>query len=1080
MLLTEEKIRKRIEELVQYRYRDVRMFHAFLISEDVSGIPNPPVPVFDQMEEKIYLKDRWKGRDKYLWLERKTELPKEWEALSAYQEAVGVFDFGRSGGGNNSGFEAMLYIDGVPFQAADSNHKEVFFKPEHFGREITLTFRLWSGLEGGGIPREVEHEIQTAFIGLLDKKTEDLYYLADTILRTVSILPESRIERHDLLIALDWAFKLLDWSEPGSTEFYASVSVADQYLNDRLAGMEKDKSVTVSCVGHTHIDTAWLWRLKHTREKASRSFASVLRLMELYPEYYFLQTQPQLYKYMKEDFPQIYEGIQKRVAEGRWEIDGAMWVEADCNLTSGESLTRQILLGRKFMKEEFGKEPEFLWLPDVFGYSWALPQILKKSGIEMFMTTKISWNQYNRMPHDTFWWRGIDGSEVLAHFLTTPALGQREENWRTTYTGELYPETVQGSWDRYREKDVNREILFAYGYGDGGGGVNRDLLERGRRLARIPGIPNVRTTTAGAYFNRLKERAKNTDEYVHTWDGELYLEYHRGTYTSQAYNKKANRKMEILYRKAEWMTAMEGLAEENLEYAHQEALTEGWHIILTHQFHDIIPGSSIHEVYEDSRENYRIAEEIAQKQIESFLSRALCEDQNCISILNQLGEDANGLVWIEGLKEGVLHNTDGTTVLVQREKNGAWVYVEKVPSMGVKYLYLTETEREEADEIFFREEYKGNILKITSPFYRMELNEEGQIISLYDKEYGRQILEEGQKGNEFQLFEDKPLGNDAWDIDIFYSEKREVVGNKTERTIAEKGPLRMVIRQKWEFGHSVIEQDMILYTHDRRIDFKTKVDWQERHKLLKTAFPLDIRATEAVYDIQYGNVKRPTHRNTSWDMARFESVAHRWVDLSEYGYGVSLLNDCKYGHDIHDNVIRLTLLKGAVYPDYAADMGKHSFTYSLYPHKGDFVDGRTVNAAALLNQPLEVVNGMVNLPTNEKGYLIRLEGAYVELDAFKKSEDGQYLVLRFHEYAGARGKVSVTTGFAVKEFAESDLMERPIEEFRNGDVITTYIRPYEIKTLLLRVYEAELKGRQDILAMDKSRYVTEGLAAEPR
>ena len=420
MLNTETKIERRIGELKGYRYRDIRHLGRFRAKEDLSGQVNPDLPTWDEADGWIQPGEIWKGRDRYLWLERKLTLPKEWKKRKKSLEPVGVFDFGRTGGGYNSGFEAMLYIDGQVYQAVDSNHREVFFKEEHFGREWTLTFRLWSGLEGGGMPRELAHSYKEAFIGLLDEATDDLYFLSDMVLDAVRTVPQNSVWYYELLTALDEAYMLIDWTEPGSDRFYETVQEADRALNASIDQMEKDSKVQISCVGHTHIDTAWLWRLKHTREKVSRSFSSVLRLMERFPEYYFLHTQPQQYAFLKEDFPELYAQIQEKVKEGRWEIDGGMWVEADCNIPSGESLTRQLLQGRKFMLEEFGKEPEYLWLPDVFGYSWALPQILKKSGIHTFMTTKISWNQYNHMPNDTFWWKGIDGSTVLTHFMTMP------------------------------------------------------------------------------------------------------------------------------------------------------------------------------------------------------------------------------------------------------------------------------------------------------------------------------------------------------------------------------------------------------------------------------------------------------------------------------------------------------------------------------------------------------------------------------------------------------------------------------------------------------------------------------------
>ena len=528
MFLTERKLDRRITEIREYSYREVTALEEFAAREDRQGVVNPEVPTEFEGWDTIHTGDRWSGRNRYLWLHKEITIPESWKG----KRAVGIFDFGNTGAGNNSGFEAMCYINEKPYQGVDVNHKEVFFPEELYGKTFRLTFRLWSGLEGGGVPREQEHRINRADLAYLDEKVDDFYYMGMLVLDTVQNLSDTDPVKFELRNALDEACLLIDWAYPGSGEFYESVHQADDLLNEKIDGMKKDSLVKVKCVGHTHIDMAWLWRLKHTHEKASRSFSTVLRMMEMFLEYIFLQTQPQLYEYIKEDFPEIYEEIKKRVKEGRWEVDGGMWVEADCNLTSGESLTRQILIGSKFIKDEFGKDVEYLWLPDVFGYSWALPQILKKSGIDMFMTTKISWNQYNRMPHDTFKWKGIDGSEVLTHFITTPEPWNEPGSWFYTYNGLLTAKTVKGVWDAYSEKEMNQELLIAYGYGDGGGGVNRDLLERRRRIDKIPGLPSLETSTAGEFFRDLKETVKNTDRYVHTWDGELYLEYHRGTYLS--------------------------------------------------------------------------------------------------------------------------------------------------------------------------------------------------------------------------------------------------------------------------------------------------------------------------------------------------------------------------------------------------------------------------------------------------------------------------------------------------------------------------------------------------------------------
>ncbi|MEO3111737.1 alpha-mannosidase, partial [Turicibacter sanguinis] len=476
MFLTKNKLQARTDEIASYRYREGFSLGTLEIKEDVSGEVNPAL--VHEFDGEIAIGDRWSGRDKYLWLHKNVTIPANWSG----KKVLGIFDYGNTGAGNNSGFESLLYVNGEPFQGVDSNHKEVFFKEEHIGQEISLQFRLWSGLEGGGVPTSQEHRINCAMIAWLDEKIDDLYYNAHVILETLDILDEFNPVRAKLQKALNDSYKLIDWSYPGSESFYESLHEASDLLNELIDRIGKHSDIHVTCIGHTHIDVAWLWRLKHTKEKCARSFSTVMRLMEQYPEYIFLQTQPQLYEYVKHNYPDLYEKIKAKVADGQWEVDGGMWVEADCNLTSGESLTRQILVGSKFIKDEFGKDVEYLWLPDVFGYSWALPQILKKSGIDTFMTTKISWNQYNRMPHDTFHWRGIDGSEVLTHFITTPEPWSEPGSWFYTYNGRISPKIVKGVFDAYSEKELTNELLISYGFGDGGGGVNRDMLEYRRRI----------------------------------------------------------------------------------------------------------------------------------------------------------------------------------------------------------------------------------------------------------------------------------------------------------------------------------------------------------------------------------------------------------------------------------------------------------------------------------------------------------------------------------------------------------------------------------------------------------------------
>ena len=1039
MFLTDEKLEHRIREIEKYRYRDRIHLEELAVREETEGVVNPALPKNFEGWDTLRTGDIWTGRDRYLWMHREIPVPSEWQG----RKVLGIFDFGRTGGGNNSGFEAMVYLNGAMYQAVDGNHKEVFFDPSLCGTTLDLTWRLWSGLEGGGVPTPQEHRISCADLAWLDEETDDFYYLASMVSETVKLLDDSDPVKYDLRKALDGACRRIDWSYPGSEAFYESVHEADEFLNQAIDGMDKKSAVNVWCVGHTHIDMAWLWRLKHTKEKGSRSFSTALRLMEQYPEYIFLQTQPQIYEYMKEEFPDIYRQIRERVAEGRWEADGAMWVEADCNLTSGESLTRQILLGSRFIKEEFDKDVEFLWLPDVFGYSWALPQILKKAGIKTFMTTKISWNQYNRMPHDTFMWRGIDGSEVLTHFVTTPDPGKKPDSWFYTYNGQLCPEVVRGVWDAYSEKQMNQDLLISYGYGDGGGGVNRDMLEKRRRMDRIPGLPNVKTTTAGAYFRKLHDTVEHTDERIPVWDGELYLEFHRGTYTSHGYNKRMNRKMELLYRQAEWMTVMSGLQQKGLDDAQQEELTKGWKHILTDQFHDIIPGSSIHEVYEDSQKDYEYIESVAEGVKKEALAHITQEKENCWTVWNASAWDRDEIVAVPGGRAGIYRDGEGNTLTAQAAGDVTYVAVKHVPAMGASVILFEEAAEKEAEGCF---RICGK--EIETPYYRMSLNDAGQITELYDKTFDREVLAEGQRGNVLQMFEDKPLQYDAWDIDIFYQEKMREITDLTRFEVTECGPLQMKLRMEWKYMNSTVKQDLILYSTDRRIDFKTVVDYHEQHQLMKAAFPVNIRSTYATYDVQYGNVRRPNHWNTSWDQARFESVAHRWADLSERNYGVSLLNDCKYGHDIKDNVMRISLLKAATSPDYLQDQGMHEFTYSLLPHGGDFVEGHVVQEAYALNDPMQAVSGVSVLPYQS---FVTFDNEQVELDAVKKSEDGRYIVIRFHEFAGSAQKVTVRPGFAFTSWIECDLRERPEGECHTEQEIRLALHAYEIKTILIEL-----------------------------
>lgn len=1036
MFFTLDKFQRRVEELKERRYVERRCIAPFVSMEGTLDKNES----YHELPEKIEggtfdIHDFFVGRDRYLWLEKEVRLPQAKEGC----DVVGLFDFGETGGGNNRGFESLLYVDGHPFQGVDTNHQEVIFSGLE-GKQAKLTFLLWTGLEGGGKHRTFYHQCKKAEVAYLHKKTDELYYFSKAITETLMLLPKEEPHYEDLKAALDRALNCINWDEE---YFLKSAERAHDVLMTELEGLEKNTEVTVNMVGHTHIDVAWLWRLKHTREKAQRSFSTVLRLMERYDEYIFLQTQPQLYKYIKEDCPELYEKIRQKVAEGKWEADGGMWVEADCNLVSGESLVRQFLYGTGFMKKEFGKKCEYLWLPDVFGYSWALPQILKQCEIDTFMTTKISWNQYNSIPDDLFKWRGIDGTEILTYFVDTPDADHDLDVRFSTYNGVAAPHAVLGSWKKFKNKELSKDTLLSYGYGDGGGGVNRDMLEMRRAMDVIPGLPHVKTSTAGEFFRKIHKQVENTDRYVHTWDGELYLEYHRGTYTTQGYNKKTNRYLENALAQVEWLSSINYIL--GNDYAWKE-LHDSWECVLLHQFHDIIPGSSIREVYEDSHVNYGAAEKRMLGVKERVLAEMTEPLEHRYSVYSTNSFGGKELVWITEKEQGIFVDSDGNSLESQRYENGYEVLVEVKPFGIQEIVFLPGGHDEEGDTFICGE------CSVESPYYIIEWNKQGQLVQLYDKKAKHQVLKEGQAGNVLEIYEDKPVNYDAWDIDIFYTQKKEVICASEKPEITVCGGLKAVVQFKYQYHKSSIIQNMVLYRDSRRIDFETKVDWQESHRLLKTAFYTDIRSTKAAYDIQFGHVERPTHWNNSWDWARFEVCGHKWADLSETGYGVSLLNDCKYGYSIKDHAMKLSLLKSPKAPDTDADMGLHEFVYALYPHEGGLIEGGTLRAASQLNLRAQAVPGIFE----DKRRVAVIDGDGVQLDLVKKAEEEDCLIVRLHECFGGRHMITMRSEFPVKRIVSCNLLEHDCGNQAEGAEIEFTIKPFEIKTFKLYMEDGRL------------------------
>ena len=970
----------------------------------------------------------WYGPDKHYWFRAEYTVPKSMDGKTLYLKVatqVDHWDYAKNP-------QFLLFVNGQMTQGMDLNHQTVMLERcAKEGETYTIDLQGYTGV----MFAELTFTMETVEV---DETINEIYYDIVVPLQGFSRMQEDDKVRKDLRTILNNTVNLLDLRTPYSEEFYQSIEEAHNYIQKALyEDMSGYEDVIASCIGHTHIDVAWLWTVAQTREKVARSFSTVLKYMDEYPEYKFMSSQPALYQFLKERYPETYEKIKERVKEGRWEPEGGMWVEADCNLTSGESLVRQFLYGKKFFKDEFGIDSRILWLPDVFGYSGALPQIMKKSGIKYFMTTKLAWNQINKVPYDTMMWRGIDGSEIFTHLITTLGVGQSEADFFTTYNGMLHPDAILGGWHRYQNKDINNDILIAFGYGDGGGGPTREMLETSKRMEKgIRGIPKVRQEFAGNYFEELEERVEGNKS-LPVWEGELYFEYHRGTYTSMGRNKRSNRRCEQLLMDAELLEVLTGTSE-------KEEMDKIWRTVLLNQFHDILPGSSIAEVYEVTKKEYaeiesRLAEMIAEK-----LNLLMDGGQDKISVFNTLGFDRNDVVSLGDCHAAALTDESGKIYPVQETAQGAVAYITDIPAKGGKTLQLLDTVKEEASRIQITEN------GIETPFYRISIDENGLFTSIYDKECDREVLKAGEKGNLLRMYEDKPMHYDCWDIDMYYSEKYWDAEKADKIQWTEEGPVRATLEIQRTISNSVIKQEIHFYADSRRIDFSTWVDWKEHQHLLKVHFPVNIHSDEATFEVQFGNLKRKIHGNTSWDEARFESCGQKWMDISEGHYGVSLLNDCKYGYSAKDSNIALTLIKSGIDPNKTADQEEHVFTYALYPHKEMWSAAGTVQEAYKLNQPAYATKG--ELKNTGKSF-ISTDKDNIIIETVKPAENGDGMIVRLYDCENSLTKATLTFAEGMLESVEEcNLMEEKEADIEAcGNSFTVSVKPYEIKTYRVRL-----------------------------
>ncbi|MDX2111857.1 MAG: alpha-mannosidase [Verrucomicrobiota bacterium] len=1011
----------------------------------VHGEPVSPAQAMIQKYEPHKLGQHWGSQWDTTWFHVKGEVPADWKG----KHVDLMFNLGHSGW---EGFtiEAQVFTpEGTPITAINGNRNdipvakvarggekvEVYIEAgyNHRDREGSIPWDTTKHYEGKSL-----YSITQAELAIFEPSVWAFYHDFWAAFETAENLVGETPRKGNLIYTLNQVVNLLDLRGRDGIE------EASALLKPLLACTNGSSAHQISAVGHAHIDTAWLWPLRESMRKCARTFSTALEYMKDYPNYVFVCSQAIHYAWMKAKYPAIYAGMKEAFKRGQWEPVGSMWIEPDCNVPNGESLVRQILHAKRFWMQEFGYETKDVWIPDVFGYAASMPQIMKKSGVDYFITQKISWSQFNRFPHHTFNWEGIDGTKIFTHF--PPA---------DTYNAEMKPHELVKTEKSFLEHGRANRSLMIYGYGDGGGGPTKSMLELAKRFEDFEGLPKLKQERLADFLPKAEKDAKD----LPVWMGELYLELHRGTYTTQARTKRGNRKGEQSLREAEFFDTLDfalngagsgksisALAPDRAVYdvyvrddaevrrGHTGALDRAWKLLLLNQFHDILPGSSIAWVYQDNQKDCSVIQTLAA-QVREDSAQPLVTRINTgaadkpLAVFNSLGFD----------RFEVVDGPTGTPFFVEAPSLG-YIVIDEATA-GTVPEGLIEVETSKVD---------GNII-LENGLIRVTIDKDGLLSSVFDLWNEREVIAPGKKGNVFQIHPDYPNNWNAWDVDVFYKEVVEDITAVDKVELIESTTLRATVLIERSFGKSKLSQKLILRAGTSRIDFETHADWHECCRFLKVAFPVDIHSPRATYEIQYGNLERPTHSNTSWDMARFEVAAQKWADLSEGDYGVALLNDCKYGHDIWGNTLRLSLLRGSTDPDPVADQGEHDFTYSLFPHEGDFREGGVIEEAHALNLPLRVISlpqqPTGNLPSEQSWFETDKSGVYIE--AVKVSEDGDTVIVRLYEGWGTRGECAIATQLPVKSVTHADMLERSVGAplpMTDG-VVVLNVKPYEIITL---------------------------------
>ena len=984
-----------------------------------------PVPYAKRLEGEyrpIREGERWGGPWDSGWFRLTAEVPAAWAGKPV---ALAV----------NLNGEALLFRDGVPYFGfsggsvfGENYRKEIFQLPYEVAAGQKLEFWVEAaanslfGMEMNGEPslhtlypygdyKGVANKLR---IGLFNRELWHLRLDFEVLLDLVSVLPPRGRRTDEIVMAMNDAANRF-------AENPANAGIAREALKKVLSRPAVSSAMTACATGHAHIDTGWLWPVRESIRKCARTFASQLLLLEQYPDYVFGASAPQHYAFVKEHYPELYEKIKAAVKSGRWELQGGMWVEADCNLISGESMVRQFLHGKNFFMDEFGEDVKNLWIPDVFGYSAAMPQIIRQAGCDYFLTQKISWSWSNKFPYHTFNWRGIDGSEVLTHFPP-----------EDTYNASVVPRELVPAETKFNENTILDEFMSLYGIGDGGGGPKEEHIERALLLGNMEGMPKVSFGRADKFFERLAASDAVRNRKLCRWVGELYLEMHRGTLTTQSRTKRNNRKLEQLLAATEFLCSMAPRA----DYPAEE-LDKAWKTLLINQFHDIIPGSSIRKVYEVTEKEHAALFELCERLIRRAGEAVTVPEADALTLVNTVSTPYTNVIDLPaGWEDCEVIDSEGNAVEVQGLRA-----LGTVPASGVA---VWKRGKKLSPQVL-----ENGSLILENTLIRYEFDARGELVRAFDKETGRETLRPGENGNVFNLYVDRPNTFEAWDVDVFYDQEQRTGAELVSHSKVAAGPVESTMSFEWKIGEaSLIRQKVRLAVNSKRLDFVTEVDWHESRRMLRVNFPVAVQTSEAAFEIQYGYAKRPTHGNTSWDMAKFEVVGHRYVDFSASNYGAALLTDCKYGYRTNQGNLDLCLLRSPKYPDWEADQGRQVFTYAYLPHTGSLTESNVWSEAVQLNRAPILLPGRAA----KVAAPFSVSGGSVSLEVVKKAEKSDDLVIRLVETAGSATAATLRTTLSGVKLVETNLIEWEelgSFEFR-GDAVELEFKPFEIRTFKVR------------------------------